>query len=194
METTKLQNIIDKYNVKQTKKVIDEEFARAMRILEYEKRLNSWNEKIREWKKDINLLIANGFVFYNGLFWSNRSKPYKLKELIYACTIGTDGIWHTFGIFDTANDFDGKMPRDCGDFGIEQGGACGVWDIHTDGYTWWLETTTKMNGQTIKFIQNLRERDYKELLDKYGEDNLNKLERFEKKMQALYDYLEKAAA
>lgn len=186
METTKLQNIIDNYNAKQTKKVIDEEFARSMRILEYKEKLKLWNVKIREWKKDINLLIANGFVFYSEDFWRFRSVPYKQKELIEVCTIGTDCIYHTFGIFNSANYFDGKMPSKCGNLGIAQGGACGDWHIHTDGYMWWIQK----GSQTAE----LREKDYEDLFRRYGDENLNKLERFEKKMEKLYAYLEKAAA
>lgn len=186
METGKLQNLISNYNANKAEQAISEQIAHNERIAKYKKELELWNEKIREWKKDINLLIANGFVFYDEDFWRFRSVPYEHKELIEVCTIGTDCIWHTFGIYNSADFHNGSMPFDCGDLGIAQGGACGDWHIHTDGNSWWLK-----NGSQKA---ELREIDYDDLLRRYGNDKLNKLERFERKMQKLYAYLEKAAA
>jgi hypothetical protein len=186
METNKLQNLIGKYNANKAEQAKNEYDAYIARMVKYKETLNSWNEKICKWKEHINMLIANGFVFYSESFWRFRSVPYKQKEIIEVCTIGTDCIYHTFGIFNSANYFDGKMPSKCENLGIAQGGACGDWHIHTDGKSWWIQK----GSQTAE----LREQDYKDLFRRYGDENLNKLERFEKKMEKLYAYLEKAAA
>lgn len=186
METSKLESLINKVNEKKAEANLNRQIAFNERMMKYAEELAKWNEKIREWKKDINILIANGFVFYDEDFWRFRSKPYKEKERIDACTIGTDCIWHTFGIYNSANNLNGRMPSDCGDLGIIQGGACGDWHIHTDGTQWWIQKGSQ--------IAELRERDYEDLFRKFGDEKLNKLERFERKMNNLYAYLEKCAA
>lgn len=164
MENQKLQDLIRAKQQVEAEKKTQEMFAQEKRLADYAERLNKYNEQVREWIENIRTIVGNGYSLYSPS--DNRWKTPTAFEKLF--TIRTDGIYHGFGVF---ND---------GTLGIQQGGACGDWHIHTDGNSWWIQCS----GQR----KPLRENDYEELFYQNKETGLNCIERFAKKMDAIYDY------
>jgi hypothetical protein len=187
MDNKQLMELAKQVKAAEMQKQENERLAQAERIAEYQKELDKWNPKILEWKANINSMIQLGYIFLDELDFRNAhlpSDPNKRKEL-EVCTLGTDGVYHTFGIYSHFDIIRGIMPSDCGDFGIAQGGANGSWYIHTDGEKWWIQCSgTK---------QPLREQDYIDIFREMS-NGKNRLEIFEDKMNNLYSWLKKKAA
>ena len=176
MNTQELTNLINAHERAELIKAKEQELAMAKRIVQKQEQLDKWNAKIREWIRNMNLLISRGYPFYSQLTLShciitNKDKFFEL------CT---DGVYHEFGAHESYNVFTHKMPY-VQTLGVDRGGACGPWDLHTDGNTWWIE------HESTHERRELRENDYR-ILDK-DNNGLNALERFERKINAVYEYL-----
>ena len=182
MNKNELTKLINAHESAELVKAKEQELAMIKRIAKYKDELYSWNSKVKEWIENMNTLISRGYVFYTDLtlFTCNGVTD---KHRLFS--LGTDGVYHNFGSFEHYDAFRHRMPF-VKTLGKERGGACGVWDLHTDGETWWIEH--ECTGER----RELRECDYR-ILER-GSDGLNQLERFEKKINAVYDYLRKSAA
>lgn len=173
MNQNEMQELIAAHQQAESKREQDSQTKLELKIEKYQKELYSWNDKVREWICNVQMLRQNGYKFYT----VDDKSIYNLSESQEKFAICTDTIRHTFGPW--------NVPKFLGKFGMAAGGALGDWHIVTDGNSWWIQCGSN--------TAPLRLNDYQWLLDKYDSGHTgvktNAIERFEKRWNELIDYL-----
>ena len=172
MDSNELKALIAQKNLRDKMRAEKEENKMQDELGRYAKMLEPWNVKIREWIENISILKREGYEISSPLYYKERSRALKEKVLL----VCTDGVYHGFGFFQ----------KDHSKMGVEEGGACGEWNIVTNGFKWWLQE--RNTAQTKEMSLQA----YKQLFYKRDCGNgkvMNKFEIFEARMNEVYDYL-----
>lgn len=173
MELNELKDIVAKAKANEEQNEINRlgaEEREKQRIIKYLD--DNWMPKIRKWIETLNYLAEQGYKFDT----FHHSVYNSVPECFRVCT---DGIDHNFGMWGKNGAFS-PFPTGFYYMGIAQGGACGEYDIYTDGYDWWTE-----NGN-IAYVMRLA--DYKCVIREY-----RGLDAFEERYNELMDYLRNKA-
>ena len=129
-----------------------------------------WSAKVIEWLRNLNYLAKEGLLMTS----KNEGEFYGIGTNTQRAMC-TDGFYHTFGLYGSMIGRNGRsfVYTPFNSMGIKMGGACGNFDIHTDGIDFWLSDHEHKENTTL---YNMRYKDYKRL----ALNNFNCLVEFEK--------------
>lgn len=133
MELNELKNLVNQAKTNEERRQ-QEERERMENLLQKKAETMQalWGERVKNWLETLNFLAEEGYIFSSRLIGEYARIPDCQKGIC------TDGFYHTFGLHGGLS-MRGVAPTHYDFMGIDEGGACGEWDIYTDGEHWFAQ-------------------------------------------------------